>query len=266
MLKRFTERELVPLETGEQTGEPAFIGIGTPKSGTSWWYQCIQEHPQVVQNRLRKKEVTYFQHLGLKRINEGEISEYWNLFAVKNDQICGEWSPGYMFYPLCIDNLSIATRNTKLLVILRNPVTRLLSQYKMLLEKRTGYFNMNKEQAYIFRTYSLLPEAFHSGLYAYYLKRVLDRIDKSRIKILIYENCIKEPLKYISETYRFLGIDDIYQPGSAYRFVNKTMSDKTYPECDYDLVKRYFHNEIDSLLELFPDLDITPWSDDQLSV
>lgn len=265
MLKRFTQRELVSLEAGEQTGEPAFIGIGTPKSGTSWWYQCIQEHPQVVENRLGKKEVSYFQHLGLKRINEDEIREYWNLFAVKKNQICGEWSPGYMFYPLCIDNLSLATRNTKLLIILRNPVSRLLSQYKMLLEQRTGFFNMDDGQDYIFRTYSLLPEAFYSGLYAYYLKRVLDRIDKARIKILIYENCIKEPLRYISDTYRFLDIDDTYQPESAYSHVNKTMSDKADPEYDFDLIREYFQNEIDSLLELYPDLDISTWSDTRIS-
>ena len=42
------------------TGPPDFIGVGTQRSGTTWWFQTLLGHPQIRPPRGRRKELHFF--------------------------------------------------------------------------------------------------------------------------------------------------------------------------------------------------------------
>ena len=48
---------------GLQPGPPDYVGVGTARSGTSWWDSLINEHPRVFRLASTPKEVHFFDGL-----------------------------------------------------------------------------------------------------------------------------------------------------------------------------------------------------------
>src|SRR4029078_1133257 len=96
---RFTREERAPVPEGWRVGPPAYVGIGPGSTGTSWWHQMLLEHPQVIENRLRAKELNYFMYFSFRSPSAEELETYRVAFAAPPGAICGEWSPGYLGNP-----------------------------------------------------------------------------------------------------------------------------------------------------------------------
>ena len=118
---------------------PDFLGIGAQKGGTTYLYDLLQQHPQVY--LAHPKELHYFSlhhYKGLKW--------YSNHFeAAPVGKRCGEISPYYMFHPLASERIAAALPTVKLIVLLRDPVERTLSQYFH--SKRLGLEPLDLEEA-----------------------------------------------------------------------------------------------------------------------
>jgi hypothetical protein len=50
-----------------------FSESGTPKSGTSWWYELLLNRPDVVGNRLGQKELAYFYHFTFRQLTDDQV-------------------------------------------------------------------------------------------------------------------------------------------------------------------------------------------------
>ena len=102
---------------------PDFLGIGTQKGGTTYLHGLLQQHPQVF--LAHPKELHYFS------LHHGQGLEWYaNHFAkAKAEQRCGEITPYYLFHPLAAERIHAAIPEVKLIVLLRDPVERALSQY-----------------------------------------------------------------------------------------------------------------------------------------
>ena len=102
---------------------PGFLGIGTQKGGTTYLHGLLQQHPQVF--LAHQKELHYFS------LHQGQGLEWYaNHFSkAKADQRCGEITPYYLFHPLAAERIHTAIPEVKLIVLLRDPVERALSQY-----------------------------------------------------------------------------------------------------------------------------------------
>ena len=260
-LKSFTLNELNPIPNGWHTGGPDFIGIGTNKAGTTWWYSLLLEHPQIVNNRLNKKELRYFVHFGYKGLNEYDIETYNQAFVAPNGSICGEWSPIYLSHPLCIKHIAEVAPNARILIILRNPVDRLISFLN-----GSSYwisrYHFNPEQQYVFNSFYVYPRAMKSSLYADDLRQLLRYFDREHILIHQYEKCKIDPLHEIAHTYRFLGVDEGFQPQSIKRWINrkKYIIPRLNPEERQFLVD-YFAEDVHLTIKMFPEIDISLWKD-----
>lgn len=257
----FTLSDLKPVPPGWRIGGPDFVGIGTVKAGTSWWYSLLLEHPQVVHNRLKQKEPRYFVHFGYMGLSEDDIATYNRAFAAPEGSICGEWSPVYISHPLCIEYIAEAAPAAKILVTLRNPVDRVVS---FLNEAAHGssHYNFNPEQRYVFDHFNIYPRAMLSSFYAADLRRLLGYFDRSQILILQYEKCKIDPRKEIACTYRFLGIDDNFQPQNIDRAVNK--KDYRVPKLERAERTRlvdYFAEDVRLTTEMIPEIDLSLWPD-----
>ena len=119
---------------------PEFLGLGTQKGGTTTLQQLLNQHPAV--HLAACKEVHYF-----SKHWEQPTSWYASHFnAALPQQICGEITPFYLFHPEAPQRIHRLLPDAKLIVLLRDPVERALSQYFH--SRRLGLEPLPLEQAF----------------------------------------------------------------------------------------------------------------------
>ena len=101
---------------------PGFLGLGTQKGGTTSLHQLLAAHPQVFLPGC--KEVHYFDLNHQKPLRW--YTEHFS--AARPEQICGDITPFYLFHPDVPDRIKARLPDVKLIVLLRDPVERALSQ------------------------------------------------------------------------------------------------------------------------------------------
>jgi hypothetical protein len=178
-------------------GPPDFIGIGTMKSGTSWWYSLIARHPRVYRPS-RRKELHFFDLLIGSPFGEAEIDEYHKLFCRPRGMLCGEWTPRYFsdfWTPAAIRR---AAPDARLLVLLRDPVDRFISGVThQLLGDTPPKISI----------VDMWPSHFARGLYHQHLSRYLRHFSRNQLLVLQYEKCVSDPHGELERTFRFIGLD-----------------------------------------------------------
>jgi hypothetical protein len=201
---------------------PDFIGIGAQKAGTAWLYACLTEHPQICAARSAngniKKETHYFD------TPVTNISSYQAYFAhCQEGTVAGEMTPRYLFLEGAPARISAVVPNVKLIAILRHPVYRAYSQFKYLHARGGGVAGTFKE-AIIEH-----PELVERGLYGQQLARYLHYFSRDQIFVGLYDDMCEDPVTFIQQIYRFLGLDDTFVPNQIYgrRNVSKSVAYKS---------------------------------------
>jgi hypothetical protein len=115
------------LAPGEVAGPPDFVGVGVQKGGTSWWFELILEHPGVYQRSGIPKERHYLSRFCIEPFGPSEVDAYRGWFPRAEGTITGEWTPDYFHYPWVPPLLAAAAPDTKILLLVRDPVERFRS-------------------------------------------------------------------------------------------------------------------------------------------
>ena len=105
---------------------PDFIIVGASKCGTSSLFQYLNYHPQIL--LPHKKELNFFTPQNLDR----GLAWYYSQFPAITDYeglLTGEASPAYFNNPYARDNISQLPKPVKIIILLRNPVERVISWY-----------------------------------------------------------------------------------------------------------------------------------------
>ena len=115
--------ELADLDWQQSTA-PDFIIVGASKCGTTSLFFYLSQHPYIL--LPHKKEIDFFNrnfHLG--------VSWYLAQFPAVADArfITGEASPLYIYDPLARARIKQLFPNIKIIMMLRNPVARTISEY-----------------------------------------------------------------------------------------------------------------------------------------
>lgn len=118
-LRRFTAR-LRPL--------PDFLIVGAQKAGTTSLFYYLDSHPSIA--GARPKEVHYF----TRHYQRGE-SWYRKHFALRRRALAFEATPAYLAVPEVAQRIHRDLPGVRLIVILREPVSRAWSHYKHNLRK-----------------------------------------------------------------------------------------------------------------------------------
>jgi hypothetical protein len=125
--KARTARHLWRLATARVRTLPDFLIIGAQKSGTTFLYQLLVQHPHV--KPAFAKEVHYFD-LNFKKGDNWYRSYFPLQSRNSSTYITGEASPYYLFHPHAPRRASAVVPDAKLVVLLRNPVDRAYSHYQ----------------------------------------------------------------------------------------------------------------------------------------
>ena len=105
-----------------QSRLPDFLGLGVQKGGTTTLHTLLAAHPQLM--LPQKKELHFFTH----RYWRGKRWYGRQFRAATPDQKCGEITPYYLFHPLVAERIQRCCPKARLIVLLRDPVERALSQ------------------------------------------------------------------------------------------------------------------------------------------
>ncbi len=244
-----------------------FFIIGTQKGGTDSAVYHLNQHSQIY---IPKKEIQHFN----KRVYNTSLKDLKDYFeqdikkeAIKEDKdienmnnlIIGVKNPEYMYIPKSPELIYNIYPNSKLIIFLREPISRAYSEYNMYLSFkgiRSIFVMPNTFIESITRDDFVKLEDIHtSGYYAlqrgYYstqIKHIYKYFPKSQVKILISERVQKEPQKYYNEIFDFLNVNscDLNIKDNIHK---RDYNDKISKE-DFITMYHYYKSYNDELYEL----------------
>jgi hypothetical protein len=176
---------------------PDFIGLGAQRSGTSWIYACLYDHPQLC---TPTKEIHFF-----SRDANWARGQAWyeRHFAECEPEIkTGEFSSSYLPSADAAERIARLYPRAKLIVSLRHPLERLISSY--LNDVTAGIVRPNTP---LLEALQAQPDYVEQGHYATQLARYLRHFPRSQLLVLIYEDALDDPTGFMRRIYSYLGVD-----------------------------------------------------------
>jgi hypothetical protein len=241
-----------PLKDGWTTGPPDYIGIGVQKAGTTRWWKLIVKHPDVVGWQL--KETHQLSRFGWRPLFDADRETYYRYFPRPEGKLVGEWTPRYMNVPGVVEAMKALAPDTKLLVLLRDPVERYRSgvgQWQKHKERRGKRLNL----------WAGRKDAYARSFYAFALRPYVEAFGLDRLLVLQFEKCLQEPATEYQRTLEFLELDEWVPPpedlGKAYNVSKKRPSPAALDEPP-DLVAS-LEGDVRELMEMAPDIDLQLW-------
>ncbi|MCI0625676.1 MAG: sulfotransferase domain-containing protein [Acidobacteria bacterium] len=198
---------------------PNFLIIGAPRSGTTWIERNLREHPDVYMPD--KKELHFFD----KHYNKG-LDFYEAFFAGWNGQkAVGEATPDYLHGSYSERDIPVLIQShlphAKLIASLRNPVERAYSRYWNAKAKYEHNANLTFEEKLREK-----PEFIEEGLYVDQLQRYYARFPRRQILILLLDDLVADPKRFMRRIYEFLDIDPAFESGLEYARINTAAGKK----------------------------------------
>ena len=265
--------ELPPDWDDNSTVPPHYIIIGAQKCGTSSLNSHLSKHPTVLPSIIKE---TYF-------FTEPAFYSYgprWYLShfpRLKSDTrfITGEASPRYLHHPKVPERMVQLFPTIKLIVLLRSPSDRFISQYhhwrsrgyesrsleevvRISLEhwKDVPPERVQKNQEHFSLKYypddpNDDPSYFYRGIYAHHLKRWLEYFPREQLLVLTLDEMIQEPNTTFNRVCDFLGIPNCDL--KEYRAVNQGQysTNSTQDQCREVLAEAFapHDQQLEALLQ-----------------
>jgi len=227
---------------------PNFIIGGAPRSGTSWLYTLLDNHPKICMAKPRQPEPKFFLVDELYSSGIDYYAKTW--FSQNQSCMFGEKSTNYLESKIAAYRIYKHIPTIKLIFILRNPIYRAFSNYLWScmngLEKenfiKALHLEEKREKNVSERFKYSRPHAYFSrGLYAELLQPYYKYFQKEQILCLKFEDIIERPNKISKTVCHFLQIDSNHKSADKIGIINPSkkndmsMSDEAY----YYLLDRY---------------------------
>ncbi|NNC68331.1 MAG: hypothetical protein HKN83_09890 [Gammaproteobacteria bacterium] len=219
--------------------KPDFLIIGAQKSATTWLWDVLDSHPGT--DLPGKKEIHFFG--GVENYKKGKEWYYNHFKNLDQTKLTGEASTSYLYdhipywnnssnlievshsLPTIPELITNEIPNVKIIVILRDPVSRAISAYKHNMRKANRNNIAVKVGLKNFATHYPKFRTLEYGYYARYLRLWMQFIPPEKMLILTYEKDIAEAKMHtISKVYEFLGLDKNFKPPEADTVPNKSWS------------------------------------------
>lgn len=180
---------------------PTFLFIGTAKSGSTWIYDALQQHPGVFIPPAKDLQFfDYYYHLGMD----------WYLRHFENGGSAlalGEMSHDYCLSAEAARRIREHLPDVRLICCLREPGSLAVSHLRWwrshTLQLGSTFSEMVRHPHFI----RLL--AYRENLEAYF-----DLFPRDQIFVCFYEQLRADPRRFIRELYQFIGVDPEYEPAA----------------------------------------------------
>lgn len=199
--------------------KPNFLIVGVARSGTTSLAKYLNQHSDIFIPQ-KFKEPKYFVREAIKEISfwdpmySGimdssilEKKEYFNLFnTTKEYAMYGEASIFYLNHPdLAIRNIKNTVGDIPILIILRNPIDRMISNWKYITSDYFDfYYSLKLEKKRKYMGYNSFWLYKYQSLYYEKVKKYINNF--SSVKIIIFEKFIANTENILTECTKFLGL------------------------------------------------------------
>ena len=194
--------------------EPGFIIVGSAKSGTTSLHALLGQHPGI--HASTPKETNFFSY---DEVHARGWQWYESCFAgLKDGQVAGEGSPTYSdrtSYPRTAERMAAALPNAKLIYIVRDPVERLASHWRMLTRDDADTPSFKKA----LKSGKLRPFLAERSSYWFQISAFRDRYPDSQILVVFFEDFKQDPCRELNRCAAFVGVEafaEISNPKRAY--------------------------------------------------
>ncbi len=185
--------------------------IGAAKSGTSSLHDQLSFHKEIC--GIENKEPHFF----CKTESEiyCEVDDYLNKFHDEGCLYYLDSSTGYLQFENSIENIVSHTESAKFIIILRNPIDRVLSHYNWLF----GYGDEEKGFWDAINEFGLSEPGFDNGgatgyknyiswgMYGKKVTNLFKLVDKKNVKIVFFEDYKTRTREILREIFYFLDIE-----------------------------------------------------------
>jgi hypothetical protein len=223
---------------------PNFFIVGAARSGTTAVARYLAEHPEVYMSPI--KEPSYFardilpvlrplnwerNQSGLEDYLDGPMREprggcvfnwegYLKLFRhAVQEKALGEASTAYLISPEAPKEIRAASPEARIIILLRDPVARVVSTYRMLSSGgslrapfsdviRSGPgTDLSNWRRLILETRKVAPG----------VERFLRTFPEAQVRCYFHDELVNDPCSVIRRIYSFLGVDSHFRPDVSRR-------------------------------------------------
>jgi len=242
-----------------------FFIIGAQRSGTTRLYHLLDKHPQISMAKPMRPEPKFF----LQTPQNIDTQHYLNTYHQVRDssiKAYGEKSTSYYEKPEVAQHIAQYFPDAKIIMLLRNPVDRAISNYFFTLqhglETRTleEVFIQKIPKPYIPKHISVSPfDYLKRGHYSQYLPAYIKKFSKNDVKILIFDNFIQNPQNSLNDIFDLLKITkQNIEISVAFEGQNSSNKTQVISQEIIDALHLYYSNEIHQL-ECLIDEDLSIW-------
>ena len=188
--------------------------VGAPKAGTTSLFHYLNAHPEIKMSS--EKEPNYFSdkelfdqvlYYGTSRIDT--LQKYNSLFSGrKKEKMMGESSVSYLYYSEVPKRIKIYNTDSKIIVMLRNPVDRAFSHY--LMDYRLGLTSESFESEFHKKKGLNFQQYFLLGNYSSQVKRYIDVFGRENIHFIWYSDFKKNTQIELEKVSNFLSLNTNY--------------------------------------------------------
>lgn len=203
--------------------------VGAQRSGTTYLYNILDEHPQIAMAKPVKPEPKFFLNdIEFKAGKQYYLQKYFN-DVDDNVKVFGEKGTSYIEFSYVADRIYSFFANAKILIILRNPVDRALSNYFFSVDN--GLESRSLQEVFVenlaipelkvqtsVSPFSYLERGHYSDMIKPYIN-----IFKNNLKVVIFEE-LTGSIDSVQSIYRFLEVDPLFRPPSLNNKINQSKS------------------------------------------
>jgi len=176
--------------------------IGPQKSGTTWVYRCLREHPEIA--CPPDDSIHYFDMF----YSKGR-QWYASFFSeARPGQKLFDPTPSYIRSPWAPRRIAEENPDAKIVICLRDPIERAFSHYWHEKKKRRYNFDF----AEVLANYDLFSSLLEPGFYAEHIERYLCHFRREQILCQLFDDLGRDPDAFLAQLLRFLEIDDRLKP------------------------------------------------------
>ena len=234
---------------------PTFFVVGAPKAGTTSLYFYLNQHPEIYLPKVKEPHFfscpevleSYYQVRFITK-----EADYFALYSNhKHETVAGDMSPSYLSYPMVAERIKRFSQKAQIIIVLRDPVSRAISHF--LMDVRKGYqkqklsqFLKKPEESPLF-----YKEYIENGFYYEQVKQYYQTFPKEQILILLFDELINDPLRFVKTIFKFLKIDSDFTPDM--KEIHNTSLTPRIKALKVFMGDTFVNNKAKQLLEALPD-------------
>ena len=249
----------------------SFALVGSQKAATSTIYRMLVQHPEVVGGPEKEMRFFCFEHLDW---DDPDYTEYVRPATRPDAHVAGDATPDYSIWPHALERMHRYNRDLRLMMTLRDPIERAMSQWSMQRDRAKKYPDVPEVIAEHLsaKLPDEIPEGvppwefrrrtiFARGLYSQQLRRGFEIFDPEQWLLMDFRDVTAQPDATMNRVTDFLGLS-AFEEHPALKHNNQTRSDHTGTPPSVDDVRRMVDVYADDLadLEKLSGVDVSGWS------